>query len=193
MEGLSEVNKLPMAEGDKRTVMPCWYVMRDLKRANAKFPAYKLLETLGIEFFTPMCQRLRVIRGKRVREKVPYMRDLLFIHGVPSELDLALREIPTLQYRYVRGGYKVPMTVPERDMERFIRAVHSTESPRFYLPGELTPAMFGREVRIVGGPLDGYEGCLLSLRGSKVKRLLVDIPGVLFSAVEVNPEYIEFV
>ena len=28
------------SEGEKQT---CWYVMRDLKRANAKLPAYKQL------------------------------------------------------------------------------------------------------------------------------------------------------
>lgn len=30
-----------------------WYVMRDLKRANAKVPAYKLLEGMKMEVFVP--------------------------------------------------------------------------------------------------------------------------------------------
>jgi len=30
-----------------------WYVMRDLKRANAKEPAYKLLEGMKMEVFVP--------------------------------------------------------------------------------------------------------------------------------------------
>lgn len=29
-----------------------WYVMRDLKRANAKVPAYKLLEGMKMEVFS---------------------------------------------------------------------------------------------------------------------------------------------
>ena len=62
------------------------------------------------------------------------------------------------------------MTVGEAEMDRFMRAVRSTDSPRYYQPGELTPAQYGRMVRIVGGPLDGYEGRLLSVRGSRVKR-----------------------
>ena len=41
-----------------------------------------------------------------------------------------------------------------------------------------------------GEPLDGYEGRLLSIRGSRVKRLIVEIPGLLVAAVEVDPEYI---
>ena len=50
--------------------------------------------------------------------------------------------------------------------------------------------MYGRMIRIEGGPLDGYEGRLLSIRGSRVKRLIVEIPGLLVAAVEGDPEYI---
>ena len=42
-----------------------WFVMRDLKRGNAKQPAYKLLGELKIRFFT----------GQRKN-----LRDLLFRH-----------------------------------------------------------------------------------------------------------------
>ena len=34
------------------------------------------------------------------------------------------------------------------------------------------------------------EPRLLSIRGSRVKRLIVEIPGLLVAAVEVDPEYI---
>ena len=64
------------------------------------------------------------------------------------------------------------------------------DSPRYFLVEELTSAMYGRMIRIEGGPLDGYEGRLLSIRGSRVKRLIVEIPGLLVAAVEVDPEYI---
>lgn len=50
--------------------------------------------------------------------------------------------------------------------------------------------MYGRMIRIEGGPLDGYEGRLLSIRGTRVKRLIVEIPGLLVAAVEVDPKYI---
>ena len=42
-----------------------WFVMRDLKRGNAKQPAYKLLGELKIRFFTPMVWKLRIRQGKR--------------------------------------------------------------------------------------------------------------------------------
>jgi hypothetical protein len=51
--------------------------------------------------------------------------------------------------------------------------------------------MCKRRIRIVGGNMDGYEGKLLSVRGSRVKRLLVELSTYLVAAVEVNPEYIQ--
>ena len=84
------------------------------------------------------------------------------------------------------------MVVSDAEMERFIRAVSASASPKYYLPEEITPEMLNRSIRIVGGPLDGYEGTLVTTRGSKVKRLLVELPSLLSVAVEVNPEYIQF-
>lgn len=167
-----------------------WFVLRDLTRPNAKRPAYRLLEEKGIEIFTPMRWRLVERKGKRIREEVPLLHDLLFAHTTRTCMDSIVEEISTLQYRYLRGGYRKPMTVGHAEMNRFIRAVHSDDSPRYFLVEELTPAMYGRMIRIEGGPLDGYEGRLLSIRGSRVKRLIVEIPGLLVAAVEVDPVYI---
>ena len=155
-----------------------WFVLRDLTRPNAKRPAYRLLEEKGIEVFTPMRWQLVERKGKRIREEVPLLHDLLFAHTTCACMDPIVEEISTLQYRYLRGGYRKPMTVGHAEMNRFIRAVHSDDSPRYFLVEELTPAMYG------------YEGRLLSIRGARVKRLIVEIPGLLVAAVEVDPEYI---
>ena len=63
-----------------------WYVMRDLKRPNAKLPAYKQLSDEHLEVFTPMQWRLKLKNGKRIREEVPFMQDLLFIHELQPEM-----------------------------------------------------------------------------------------------------------
>lgn len=169
-----------------------WFVMRDLKRSNAKLPAYKLLGQEQIEWFTPMKQRLTVRKGKKTCEEVPFIHDLLFVHSTPEKLAPIVEKTPTLQYRYVRGGkYREAMTVADADMERFIYAVRNSESLRYYRPDELSPAMFGRKIRIIGGLLDHYEGRLL--KGSRRKVLLVELPGLLSVGVEVSPEFIQFV
>lgn len=168
-----------------------WFVMRDLKRGNAKQPAYKLLGELKIRFFTPMVWKLRIRQGKRVRQQVPFMPDLLFIYDSRKVLDPLVEQIATLQYRFVKGGNHQPMTVRNADMERFIRAVDAMNNPCFYTPEEINPDMLGKKVRIVGGLLDGYEGCLQKMQGSRIKRLFVELPNLLTATVEVQPEFIQ--
>lgn len=165
--------------------------MRDLTRANTSQPAYKRLEEKRFNVFTPMKWQLKTQKGKKIREEVPFLHDLLFVCDTRTNLDPFVEKIPTLQYRWLCNTYREPMTVPEADMERFIQAVKSSESPRYYLPEEIKPEMYKRKIRIVGGPLDNYEGHLLTTRGSKVKRLLVELPNFLSVSVEVNPEYIQ--
>lgn len=170
---------------------PLWFVMSDLKRCNAKQPAYKLFKDLGMEVFTPMVWKLSVKHGRRCREEVPFIQDLLFVNGTRLAVDPIVEKYNTVQYRYLRGGYKIPMTVRESDMQRFIHAVESSENPCYYTPEEISSDMIGRKVRIVGGPLDGYEGNLQKIQGAHIKRLFVELPSLLAAAVEVQPEYIQ--
>ncbi len=169
-----------------------WFVMRDLKRSNANFPAYKLLESLGVTHYTPMHWVLATRGGQKKREYRPFIPDLLFVYETRKNLDAIVSKTPTLQYRFVKGGaYREAMVVPETEMNRFMHAVGSVGNPRYYLPSEITSDMCKRRIRIVGGNMDGYEGRLLSVRGSRVKRILVELPTWLVAAVEVNPEYIQ--
>ena len=170
-----------------------WYVMRDLNRRNAKVPAYKKLKKTGIKVFVPLMEQITLQKGKKVREKVPVIQDLLFVYDYRRHLDSIVEKTRTLQYRWLRNTFREPMTVPDLEMDRFIQAVSSTDSPKYYLPEEITSQMCGRKIRIIGGPLNGYEGCLLKIRGSKIKRLLVELKGYLAVGVEVLPEYIQFV
>lgn len=168
-----------------------WYVMRDLKRTNARRPAYKVLEDKKMKVYTPMKKCPVTRHGKKDFEEVPFMPDLLFVHETRENLDPVVAKIPTLQYRWLHNTYRVPMTVSDTEMERFIHAVNTSKNPRFYLPEEVTRQMCNRKIRIIGGPLDGYEGRLLTIRGSKVKRLLVELEGFFSVGVEVAPEYIQ--
>ena len=146
-----------------------------------------------MEVFTPTKQKLIVKDGQRIIREVPCVPDLLFVHDTRENVDPIVENIPTIQYRWVRNKYREPMVVPDAEMERFIHAVNASANPRFYLPEEITPAMVNRRVRIVGGLMDGYEGTLVTVRGSKVKRLLISIPNVLAVGVEVSPELIQLI
>lgn len=171
----------------------CWYAMRDLSRRHVKSPAYKQLTGMGFEVFTPMTRRIVVENGRRRAKEEPFMLDLLFVHDSRERLDQAVLKMDNLQYRFVRGGYRKPMIVGDTAMEMFINAVRSSHQPRFFRPEEITPDMCGCYVRIVGGNLDGYEGNLLSVRGSKYKRLMVSLPNFMTAAVTVQPDMIEVI
>ncbi|MFV0554096.1 MAG: UpxY family transcription antiterminator [Mangrovibacterium sp.] len=172
----------------------CWYVMRDLKRSNAKVRAYQEFAEKEIEVFTPMEWSVSTQGGKKTRKRVPLMPDLLFVHSSQAVIDPLLKKTPTTQYIFKKGaGYRNPMTVDAADMQRFVHAVNSTDDQKYYRPEEITPEMYKRKIRIIGGALDGYEGGLITVRGSKVKRLLVELPNFFAVGVEVEPEMIEFI
>lgn len=170
-----------------------WYVLRDLKRPNSKTPAYKVLPEMGIEVFTPMRWVLKVnAQGAKSRQYLPIIPSLLFARSRREELDPIVDRIETLQYQFVKGAPRnTPMVVPTDDMARFIRVVSVSQACTFYAPDELLPDMIGRNVMIKGGPLDGTVGRLLKIRGSRKRRLLVSLKGLIVAAVEVAPEYIQ--
>ncbi len=174
--------------------LPKWFVMRDLKRSNAKLPAYKQLQNEQFEVFTPLKWHLKTVNGKQISEQVPFIQDLLFVHDTKEKIDLVVDKIPTLQYRFQKGGgYCNPMTVADAEMTRFIHAVNVSEDTKYFLPEDLTPEMIGRRIRVVGGPLNGYEGNLLAIRGAKTKRLLIELSNLFSVGVEVVPEFIQFI
>ena len=126
-----------------------WYVMRDLKRSNAKLPAYKQLSDEHIEVFTPMQWRLSLKNGKRIREEVPFMQDLLFVHDTREVLDQFVRKIPTLQYRYLKGGgYCQPMIVSDLDMEHLMVLKRRSKPVRIPNPLDLEQMFLCRKKEI---------------------------------------------
>jgi len=83
-----------------------WFVMRDLKRRICNSLAIHDLTKAGLEVFTPMTNQT---------------------------LDPFVELYSTLQYRFQRGkSVNEPMTVRDAEMERFIRAVSTDDTPIYY-------------------------------------------------------------
>ena len=167
--------------------------MRDLSRRNSNRMAYQELRDVGLEVFTPLTEMILTIRGRKQRRQVPVIQDMLFVHATRENLDPYVAANPMLQYRFVRGQKaNEPAVIREEEMSRFILAVSKSEHPRFFMPGELTRSMYGKKVRIIGGVFDSFEGKLLSVKGMRQKRLIVEIPNHIAAAVEIHPQYIQF-
>lgn len=176
-----------------------WFVLRDLKRPNAKDPAYKVLQegTYGPleKVFTPMIQVVhrRPSTRKKIVQWVPVVRDLLFVYESRQVLDPIIESISTLQYRFVANGKpRELMTVPEEEMEHFIRFIETAKEVKYYHLDEVSPALYGKRIRIVDGELDGTVGRLLAKRGTRRKQIIVDLKEQNLSATAyIESEYIE--
>ena len=75
-------------------------------------------------------------------------------------------------------------------MNRFISAVRATEEPKFYSADELNQIKIGKTIRVVGGPMGGHQGKLLTVKGSKIKRILIELPTLLSVSVKIE-DYIQ--
>ena len=168
-----------------------WYVMRALYRTELK--TQSRLNEAGIETYIPIKETVTTVRGRKRKVKIPAVSNLIFVRSTQKRLAPFTAGDGRFQYTFKKGGMSnEPLIVPDKQMNDFIRACTRSERPLYFSPGELKLEK-GTRVRIIGGPLDGYEGRLQKLQGSRVKRLFVELPGLLTAAVEVEPEYIQLV
>lgn len=169
-----------------------WFVLRDLKRINAREPAYKLLTNKGFKVFTPMEWHIREVAGQQIKTGKPILPDLLFVHTTDEDLEPLVARTPTLQFRFIKGGYHKKMTIKEDEMTRFITAVENAEAVDFFTPENITPNMIGKKVRIAEGPLCGCEVPLLKVQGARKKKILIKLSSVLYATLVVEPNQIVF-
>lgn len=159
--------------------------------------AKRALEAAAIASFVPMRQEVKVIFGRRSHRLVPAIHNLIFVHATPSALQAVKARMPYLQYmiRPVAGqprGEK--LVVPDAEMEAFIAVSNSFEEGLTYFASEEVNLTRGQQVRIHGGPCDGRQGYLVKVPGSRSRRVVVAIEGVVAVALaEVKPEQIEVI
>lgn len=170
-----------------------WLVLRDLKRSNAKNPAYKMLAEKGFEVYTPM--KCSLVRKSRHLERVerPVLPDMVFVHCAEDDISELIEQTPTLLFCYGRGGYKKVIKVEHKDMSRFIEAVRLGRQVEYYKIEEITPSMIGKKVLLKDGVFEGVEVRLLKKSDKKRKYIVVELPSVFAAVVEVNPEYIQLI
>lgn len=161
-----------------------WYVMRSLQRANAKKPLYKTIEEKGFTVFTPTKAEWKTIDGKRTMVERPAIPDMFFVQGTATKIKDAIKKMPLVQFRFVRGGVERKMTVRDADMARFVNAVGAATSVEYRNPSEISPNMIGKKIRLKGGPLDGEEVTLLKTQGTTHRRIIVALPNLVVAIID---------
>lgn len=99
-----------------------WYAMSATYRSELITAAQ--LRQRGIECYLPLQLVEREHRGKRIKVRIPLIGNLLFIHSTRRTIQLVKQEMPRLQYKMFREKDcpPLPIIVPDRDMQNFIRA-----------------------------------------------------------------------
>ena len=153
----------------------------------------ELLDRQGINNFVPMRYEIRQKNGRKRRELVPVISDLIFVHAVQSELQRVKDRNPYLQYMIdIRNGQKI--IVPDNQMRQFI-AVAGTydEHLLFFSPDEVNLRR-GMKVRIIGGDFEGYEGVFVKVKGARDRRVVISLQGVIAMAMAtLSPDLIEVI
>ena len=152
-----------------------------------------LLEKANFGCFIPMQYKISIRRGRKVRALVPVIRNLVFVHARPSEVQRFKSQITYLQYiTDTRSGQKI--IIPDHDMQRFIAVAGTYNDHLLYFQPEELNLSKGTKVRITGGDFEGQEGVFLKVKGVRDRRVVIAIQGIIAVALAtIHPDLIEVI
>ena len=127
------------------------------------------------------------------RTLVPAIAGLMFAKGTLEELkEYVSRSQFTVYLRKSTFSNKEDyLTVPTKAMDDFIAVTVNHEAHISYFRPEEIKLQAGDKIRVKGGIYDGKEGIIMRIKGKRNKHLVVQIPGMLVAAIELQPELVE--
>lgn len=167
-----------------------WYPLR--VTYSRELLLKKVLDTEHIENFIPMHYEYVKHGDRKVRELVPVVHNLVFVHTSLACIDRIKQSVGlSLSVRYIIDREtRCPLIVPEVQMRSFIAVSGSYEEQIVYLDPVITALQKGDRVCITGGIFGGVEGIILRVKGDR--RVAVCIQGVMAVATAyIHPSLIE--
>ena len=143
----------------------------------------EVLDSLNIENYIPMRRSDKVVNGQKKRILQPAIHNLVFIrtsHSVIQSLKERLEEYAPMRY-IMDKTKRSPLTVPEKQMNDFIKVTSMDEDKFFYIENREFAAKVGERVRITDGILSGVEGKILRIKNNK--KVVVSIDDVAAAAI----------
>ena len=171
--------------GDPKT----WYPMRVTYGREIKVKGE--LDRLGIENFVPMTYKVVDVNGEILhRELVPAINNLIFVRSTQERISGLKRSNEVLEpLRYMMDHTAeekhVILTVPDRQMENFMRVATNTDESVMFLDEKSIVGKEGKRVKIMGGSFEGVEGVIRRVK--RCKRVVVEIEGVASVAIAYVP------
>ena len=169
-----------------------WYVLRVSYGRAEK--ANELLKAKGIETHLPRHTTYKGVNGKRIKQRLPLLPNILFAKTTLSVLEQFLKSSPDLNFitfyydhfNKKPDGKNPPLVVPKESMDNFIKLT-SIDDEHILLIDEVNGTYKqGDYVRIIDGPFKGIEGRVTKITGQK--RVIVELPGLCSVATAYIPK-----
>ena len=166
-----------------------WFPMRVTYSRELKVKAE--LDRLAIENFLPMTYKLVDADTENPhRDLVPAINNLIFIHSSKdriSSLKSSNAVLQPLRYMMDRTAQQphTIMTVPDAQMQNFIRVASKTDDSVMFLNDETVVGKKGKRVLITGGVFDGVTGVIRRVK--RCKRVVVELEGIATVAIAFVP------
>ena len=166
-----------------------WFPMRVTYGREMKVKGE--LDRLGIENFVPMTYKVMDVNNEELhRELVPAINNLIFVRSTQERISGLKRSNEVLEpLRYMMDltaeEAHVIMTVPDRQMENFMRVATKTDESVMFLDEKSIVGKEGKRVKIMGGVFEGVTGVIRRVK--RCKRVVVEIEGVASVAIAYVP------
>lgn len=154
-----------------------WYPLRVTYARELKVKEY--LDSHTIENFIPMHYKEKEQGEGVVRQLVPVIHNLIFVRVCKDELERLKSESPiSALVRYMMNpNTRLPIVVPDKQMQDFIAVAGTVEEQVMYLSPAEVEMKKGDRVRVIGGIWKGVEGKFIRVK--RGLRVVVEIKGVM--------------
>ena len=166
-----------------------WFPMRVTYSRELKVKSE--LDRLEIENFVPMTYKLiDDDTGNPRRKLMPAINNLIFVHSSQeriSHLKSSNEVLEPLRYMIDQTAQRphTIMTVPDGQMENFMRVASRTDDSVMFLDDEMVVGKEGKRVMITGGTFEGVTGVIRRVK--RCKRVVVELEGIASVAIAYVP------
>ena len=170
-----------------------WYVI-GTRTARHEEKIRDELRKAGFRSHVPMKYEIKTVRGQERRTMVPAISGLMFARGSYDALQDYISNKSHEKFYLRKSTFSNKqdyLTVRDSVMERFIEYTNIRQENITYFKPEELNLKEGETIKIKGGWYDGLEGTVLRIKGKRNKHVVVQIPGVVIAAIEIEPELVE--
>lgn len=166
-----------------------WYAMSAIYRSELKVKDY--LDSRGIECYVPMTEAMRLRRGRKVKEKVPAVCNLIFVHSDSQTINNVKTVQPRLQFKTMPiEGHNERIVIPDAQMAEFIKVSSSSILEKEYVDPLILNLQAGQKVKVTLPDGNQIIGTFMTLKKKK-KTIVVNAGSVIAIAFDGDGKTIE--